>query len=411
MDQQKTRRKRKKNMFWPVLIGVCLLIYIIMQWYLINRNKIETVKATEGFINDSIMSVGIVCRDEIIMQDASAGYYYYAVENGDRVSSGMLVGEVYPTSEDINLIYQSQDIDKQIANLEEAENFMSSVNVDISITRRQLSNCMVEFSRNLSRGIYSNSYNDMSDIALQINKINVAMNREGDMESTKQALVDLNNSVKNQISQPVQTIYSSVSGYFTNTTDGYENIASVENFENISYAEGADILMNSIEQTDSNVYGKIITDYKWNLCTYVTSLQAEKLYEGQKIRLSIDVEEQTYQYVTVDKIVPKDNDMVLVVLKASTIGKDAVSARIRESEILFSQYKGIKIPKSAIRIVDGEMGVYVKFSKLVQFKKIKPVYQDENYIILPIENDAENQVELYDDIIVKGVNLYDGKYL
>ena len=44
-------------------------------------------------------------------------------------------------------------------------------------------------------------------------------------------------------------------------------------------------------------------------------------------------------------------------------------------------------------------------------KKIKPVYQDENYVILPIENDAENQVELYDDIIVKGVNLYDGKYL
>lgn len=410
MDQHRTKRKRKRNIFWPILISICLLIYFAMQWYLINRNKIETVKATEGFINDSIMSMGIICRDETIMQEVSAGNYYYAVENGDRVSSGMLIGEVYPSEKDIDLIYQSQYISQQIEKLEEAQNFMSSVNVDISITRRQLSNDMVEFSRDLSAGKFNDSYEDAMNIVLQLNKINVAMWRDGDIEGTKQSLADLNTAVKSQISQPVQTIYSPVSGYFMNVIDGYEDIATVENFENMSYQEGADILTNSIDQISSAQYGKIITDYKWQLCTYVTTLQAEKLYEGQKVRLSIDIDEQEYQTVTVEKLVPK-GDMVLVILKASTIGKDSVSARVVESEILFSQYRGIKIPKSAIRIVNGEMGVYVKFSKLVQFKKIKPIYQDENYVVLPIDNDENNEVDLYDEIIVKGVNLYDGKYL
>ena len=410
MDQHRTKRKRKRNIFWPILISICLLIYVGMQWYLINRNKIETVKASEGFINDSIMSMGIICRDETILQHTQTGHYYYAVENGDRVSSGMLIGEVYPSENDIDLIYRSQYISEQIDRLEEAQNFMSSVNVDISITRRQLSSDMVEFSKDLSAGSFSNSYEDMMDIVLQLNKINVAMGREGDIDGTIQSLKDLNTAVKAQISQPSQTVYSPVSGYFMNTVDGYEDIAAVENFKDISYQDGLDILTNPIEQTQPDVYGKIITDYKWNLCTYVTQLQAEKLYEGQKVRLSIDTDEQQYQYVTVEKLIPKD-DMVLVVLKASTIGKDSVSARIVESEILFSQYKGIKLPKSAIRIVDGQMGVYVRFSKLVQFKKIKPVYQDENYIILPIENDENNEVDLYDEIIVKGVNLYDGKYL
>lgn len=410
MDQHITKRKRKRNIFWPVLISICLLIYIAMQWYLINRNKIETVKATEGFINDSIMSMGIICRDETIMQQVAVGSYYYAVENGDRVSSGMLIGEVYPSEKDINLIYQSQYISQQIEKLEEAQNFMSSVNVDISITRRQLSSDMVNFSRDLSAGKFNNSYEEMTNIVLQLNKINVAMGRDGDIDGTKQSLADLNTAVKSQISQPIQIIYSPVSGYFMNVIDGYENIATVENFENMTYQEGINILTNSIEQVDSEKYGKIITDYKWNLCTYVTALQAEKLYEGQKVRLSIDIDEQEYQTVTIEKLVPKD-DMVLVILKASTIGKGSVSTRVTESEILFSQYRGIKIPKSAIRIVNGEMGVYVKFSKLVQFKKIKPVYQDENYVILPIENDENNEVDLYDEIIVKGVNLYDGKYL
>ena len=404
------KRKRKRNIFLPALIGICLLVYFVMQWYLINRNRIETVKALEGYINDSIISMGMVCRQESVMDKTTAGHIYYNVENGDRVSAGMLVGEVYASENDINLIYQSQEIDSQIEKLEEAQNFMSSVNVDISITRRQLSNSMVQFSQQISSGKYSNSHNAMADITLGLNKINVAMGREGNMSATKDALVALNSSVKGQISQPLQSVYSPVSGYFMNFIDGYESLASVEKFESMSYTEGLDLLTHPIDVPQTDVYGKTITDYKWNLCMYVTPLQAEKLYEGQKLRLSIDIEQQDYQYVTVDRLIPKD-DMFLVVLKSSTINKDAASARIRECEVLFSQHKGIKIPKSAIRIIDGQMGVYVKFSKLVQFKKISPVYQDENYVILPLNGDADNQVELYDDVIVKGVNLYDGKYL
>lgn len=410
MAQQYKTRKRKKNIFWPVFIGVCLLIYIVIQWYLINRNKIETVKAAEGYINDSIMSVGVICREETVIDNYSDGHYYYKVDNGQRVSSGMLIGEIYPSENDIDLIYRSQDILNHIEKLEEAENFMSSVNVDISITRRQLSNIMVEFSNRIAAKEYGESYENMMDISLYLNKINVAMNREGDIAGTKQTLKDLNTSVLASVSQPTQSIYSSRSGYFMNFVDGYEDVASVENFKNMTYADGIDVMHSGAEINDDGIFGKIITNYKWSLCTYVTPQQAEKLFEGKKVKLSIDIETQKYQTVVVKNLIPKD-DMVLVILEASTIDKDAASARVRDCEILFSQYKGIKVPKSAIRIVDGQMGVYVKFSKLVQFKKIQPVYQDENYIILPIGGDENNQVELYDDIIVKGVNLYDGKYL
>ena len=403
------RKRKKKNRFLPVLTVLVLLIYFVAQWYLINRNKIETVKANEGYINDSILTMGIVCREEIIINNVADGYFYYNVDNGQRVSSGMLIGEVYSSQSDLNNIYSSKLLETQIDNLEEAENFMSSVNVDISITRRQLSSNMVNFSQQLSEGDYNNVYDNVQDMLLNLNKINVAMNREGDISATIDELKAQNKDVKSNISSPVQSIYSPTSGYFMNNVDGYEAIASVSNFKNMSYSEGAEIIVNPVEEV-SNQYGKMITDYKWSLCTYVTKSQAEKLYEGQKVRLSLDCQQDEYHTVTVDSIIPKD-DMVLVVLKSTTMNKQAAASRIVEGEILFSQYRGIKIPKSAIRIVDGEMGVYVKFSKLVQFKKIKPVYQDENYVILPLQVGEGNEVELYDDVIVKGVNLYDGKYL
>lgn len=407
MTEQR-KRKKKKN-FLPVLIVVALLIYFVVQWYLINRNKIETVKANEGYINDSILTMGIVCREETIIDNVADGYFYYNVDNGQRVSSGMLIGEVYSSQNDINNIYNSQELETQIADIEEAENFMSSVNVDISITRRQLSNSMVNFTQNVAAKNYGSVDSSIQDMLLNLNKINVAMGREGKLTETKGELQNQNSAVKGQISAPVQSIYSPTSGYFMSNVDGYENIASVNNFKNMSYAEGAEILLHPIEETQ-NKYGKMITDYKWSLCAYVTPAQAEKLYEGQNVRLSLDSRQNEYHTVTVEALMSKD-DMVLVVLKSTTMNKQAAASRIVDGEILFSQYRGIKVPKSAIRIVDGEMGVYVKFSKLVIFKRVNPVYQDDNYVILPLENEEGNEVELYDDIIVKGVNLYDGKYL
>lgn len=403
------RKRKKKNNFLPVLIVTALLIYFVAQWYLINRNKIETVKANEGFINDSILTVGIVCREETAIDNVADGYFYYNAENGQRVSSGMIIGEVYSSQTDINNINTSKLIETQIDNLEEAENFMSSVNVDISITRRQLSNSMVNFSQHMSREDYSGIYENVQDMLLNLNKINVAMNRGGDISQTKETLKNQNNTIKSNTASPIQTIYSPTSGYFMSNVDGYENIADTDYFKNISYAEGADILLKPME-APQNKYGKMITDYKWSLCTYITPSQAEKLYEGQRVKLSLDSSENEYHTVTVENIIPKD-EMVLVVLKSTTMNNQAAASRISDCEILFSQYRGIKIPKSAIRIVDGEMGVYVKFSKLVIFKRVNPVYQDENYVILPLEPQEGNEVELYDDIIVKGVNLYDGKYL
>ena len=158
LTKEMTERKKykKKKKFLPVLIVATLLIYFVAQWYLINRNKIETVKANEGYINDSILSLGIRCREETAISNVADGCFYYNVENGQRVSSGMLIGEVYSSQSDINNILESQMIETQIDNLEEAENFMSSVNVDISITRRQLSNSMSEFSQQISAGNYNN---------------------------------------------------------------------------------------------------------------------------------------------------------------------------------------------------------------------------------------------------------------
>ena len=72
--------------------------------------------------------------------------------------------------------------------------------------------------------------------------------------------------------------------------------------------------------------------------------------------------------------------------------------------------RGIRIDKQALHIVDGERGVYVKYGNLQRFLRITTLYEDENYILIPDDGaiGTDNEVRLYDEIIVEGPNLQDG---
>ena len=64
-------------------------------------------------------------------------------------------------------------------------------------------------------------------------------------------------------------------------------------------------------------------------------------------------------------------------------------------------------------------GVYVKYGNIARFCKIDPVdadhpliSEDDYILVLPKGTDGSvSQVRLYDEIIVSGQNLYDGKLL
>lgn len=94
---------------------------------------------------------------------------------------------------------------------------------------------------------------------------------------------------------------------------------------------------------------------------------------------------------------------------------------------------GLRVPIDAIHYLkedgtesetQGENyipGVYVKYGNLARFCKIDPVDNDhplvtdgEYRIVMPSSSDKTktvSEVRLYDEIIVSGQNLYDGKLL
>ena len=83
----------------------------------------------------------------------------------------------------------------------------------------------------------------------------------------------------------------------------------------------------------------------------------------------------------------------------------------------------VRIEQSAVHIVTDEdgvqrRGVFVKYGNVVQFKRIDPTFENDQYVIVPAkiqigsdERSLKNEVLLYDEIITSGKDLYDGKLL
>ncbi|MEG1863191.1 MAG: HlyD family efflux transporter periplasmic adaptor subunit [Oscillospiraceae bacterium] len=403
--------KRKKKFKISYIFMAFLLCYFFLQIYLVKSNNVETVKAVDGYINDGIIAQGIICRDEIVLSQNINGVIDYLVPEGQRIAKGTLIGKTYPNYSDVETLGRIRTLEQLHSGLDSTAVYLESGTVDVSLTRKQLNNQLSGLSYLSCIGDYSNASKYLTDLMVDLNKINVATGKTTDFSSAQSALSASVSQLSSSMSAATGELYSPNTGYFLKYSDGYEDVATTEKFLTMSYEEGSKLINTPLEHTVSgNEYGKIITDYKWSICTYIDSDKAERLKKDMAVRVSLSATSNDFQKATVKEIVNL-GEKTLVIIECTIMDDLAATTRITDCEILFKQYSGIKIPKSAIHIVDGDLGVYVKFSQLVRFKKITRVFEDDNYVIVSSKDEGDSKIKLYDEVIVKGRDLYDGKYL
>ena len=109
----------------------------------------------------------------------------------------------------------------------------------------------------------------------------------------------------------------------------------------------------------------------------------------------------------------EETGLAKVVLECRTINAAVLRLGVETVRVDLKTYEGIRIDRKALHIVDGQRGVYVKYGNLQRFLKITTLYENENYILVPADGavGSNNEVRLYDEIIVEGTNLRDGRLI
>ncbi len=395
-----------------LLLFIIPLVYLGFQVYFALQSGYITQVAIKHDLSESIPSIGIAVRDEMVVQLAHNGFLHYLPTEGERVTKDSVIAYVFNDIEMAQNNVQILRLQEELATLTASVDLPDNVTSDIANISKQQTEAYYELLDVVYSEDYSNLHQPSNELSANFNRLQLAMEQpcdvSGEIDRLNASIATLTaNSV------PSATITSPEVGYFVRDLDGGEDIYNIETATSWNSTTLATAIENAKSLTATEqVTGKLVLDYQWDFYCLLPELESGALREGASYEIAFSEANSQVIPVELERVDPPDEDgMVLLQFTCKTLTPEVAKMRYTAAEIIITNFEGIRVPREALRIVDGEKGVYVQFGNLIQFKKIVPIFENEEYMLLPLESDAENEVQLYDVIVVEGRDLYDGKFL
>ena len=106
------------------------------------------------------------------------------------------------------------------------------------------------------------------------------------------------------------------------------------------------------------------------------------------------------------------NGEVTVTFECTFFDAALYSLRICDAQIILRSYSGFRVRKDAIRVLDGESGVYVLSGAKLVFKPIKILFMndDSNFaVVQPAVDKSTRTLIVNDSVVIGGKDIEDGK--
>lgn len=393
-----------------VIKGIALLlgvVFVINQLVSSLYSPVKTESADFYTATDGFNIEGFVIRKETPVISEQDGVMHYVVSDGSRVSKDGVIANIYKSKQDSIDATEAQVISQKIADLEAVLGYNA-----IEATNLELLNTNVKESVN--RLIYSASAGNFDGILMDSEELLSAINhRQGAMgmsEGFEAQLAQLKAQLNGVEPVPNASVKAEQSGYFVSSTDGYE-----ETFKETELSEITPEFLSSAKpkKKDKEVIGKIVSDYEWYIAANVSINESLSYKEGEGVILLTSLKSAPSLAATVKKInLSKNSSSAVIIFSCNEMSSELAQVRVDPMTVVKKQYEGLKISKKALRVVDSVRGVYVVSGMQMNFVPVKIIYFGEDFLICEKETDNDRRVlKLYDNVIVKGKNLYDGKII
>ena len=383
-------------------------LYVILQCFVIFHQSYKTETAIAYTMADSVTLDGVVSFATVPVE--GSGNLGYLVKDGERVSNGTVVGECY-TDDSQGLLRERLDrLGRTIDLLSKSENSTGS---DLSVLTNQTRQALYNLLDKLDTAEYSGITDAEDDFLLAQNRLQVSTGQTGNFSQTISTLQAEYDEINAQLGT-LQTITASTNGYFSSTEAMSPIVTDQNSLDSASPTELQQMLEAGFPARDTGCAGQIATGFSWRFYA-VCDLETAERFDGiTSVKISVPGKQNTPLAATLVEVTPDEaSGVAKLVFECQTINAEILSFGQETAQIDIKTYEGIRINKEALHIVDGARGVYVKYGNLQRFLKITTLYEDDNYILIPGNGaiGTDNEVRLYDEVIVQGTNLQDGKLL
>lgn len=417
-ENNKTQNDNKfKNAFSKVKgnLAIIIVFILVFVWVFVEIGKVVNVKletqtAVEDIVYETIEAKALVVRNESVVANDKGAVTVPYVADGEKVKVGGKVAMEFPSEESAHTYSDYLDLEKELQYYEEMQKSAVGQATDVGSLDKDILQDVNGYIRSnavtdlVNSKIYSNDLND------KFTRRQILIGEDIDFSSIISSIENEINSLGASSNQPTGYVSTDMSGIFTRYTDGCESMFDYKNVDKID----VETLENYIESVSNakptNSIGKIVRDFDWYFCAVVKTDQITELKNGKKVEVTLKDSDDVLDCKIVSGAdAPLGKEETVLVLKCSEMNSDIAALRVEDIKIRVNSHEGIKMPIEAVHIKDGEKGVYALVSSVVEWRKADVLYTGEDYVILSYDPKLENGIKLYDEIIIRGRDLHDGK--
>ena len=360
---------------------VVVLGYLCIQIYTIFHRTYKTETAIAYTMSDNITLKGVAVFQAVDVP--GSGNLGYVVQDGERVSAGTILAEQYTDDSQGAMRERLDRLDRAILLLTKSENSSGS---DLSVLTTQTRTALY----NLLDQIDTASYGAIQDAA-------------------EDFLL-----AQNKLQNGLQTIEADTNGYFVSSESAAPVVRDPTELDAMSPADLQKMINAGETPSNADLAGHIVTGFSWRFYAVCSADLAGRLNGLSRVSISVPgKQEEPLAATVVDVTTDEETGLAKVALECRSINAQVLCLNYEEAEISLHIYQGIRIDRRALHIVNGQRGVYVKYGDLQRFRRITILYEDDTYILVPEGGKVgeDNELRLYDEVIVEGSNLQDGKLL
>lgn len=423
------------------VVAILLLVYVAYQFYLANYTGVDTETAMYSTVSETIDTTAFIVRSERVVKSGVKGVLNYTVDNGERTAAGGIIARAYPTEDDAAARNRIDRIDDELNRLAVLENPGDFITTNSKLIGGQISDKITEMLTEIRKGSVDDVDQQKNDLQLLLSQkqIITGVEKAEEYSAHLDALRKERNALLASSAASTGVVKSPAAGYFIQSLDGYEDAVDIEAVTSLSVKDIKKLIdEDGAKETTGNVLGKVAMDFKW----YVVCAISENDYVRLDRTTNITIE---MPFASAEKIPARIIDInrdletgeAALIIECLHMNADLASTRKEPLRINISEHSGVLVNEKAIHFSDVTVsetdkdgnevetvyenvkGVYIKYGSRIRFVQVFSDATVNGYAICKTElsTDERDQlvtgrtIEMYDEVVIGGSDLYDGKII
>lgn len=402
--------KHSDTFLKAAMIVICGVVALYVAFSMIRppESNYTTYKAVRYEVGDGITTSGFLVREEHVLI-SNAPIIVLERTEGERVGAGQRIASSYTSESARQRQAQIDALEAELAQMEYAHSYSGSDNSNGALdqqisTEIQTVNCAV------MRQDFSGADTGAEQLKSYVLRRYITA---ADAEVLQQRITETRReleALRAEAADQSGSITVNEVGYFSGTADGYETILTPTLIETIGVAE--------LEQIDSrrltvpeNAIGKLVTNPRWYYVTIVQTDGLRDCKEGDYLTVQFAYDFFEPIRMRISRIGKDEDGRCVLVLTTDRFLSTAITGRAQSADLIFADKSGLRIPKTALYVIDGIPGVYVLSGIRAVWKPVEIIYDNGEYFIVKEDKSSTSNLWPDDEIILTTEEIYHGKVM